>query len=426
MFYLDKPNGTQPTFIFFKPYVSDGRLNYPVSTKIKPAKVHPDHWLMEAHRIDKKFDTDRINILLNRIETAFDDLETEARKDGVGLTKEGVTQALDIALGRTEQVKRSKGAPEFYKGLEDIIKDRKSGDEVIPKGKKKGQRFSAATITSYEQCVQVLHSFDPHLTFEGISMKTHAKLITFMQDDLQASLNYIGFIIKKFKTLMGAAATRKWHKNTICEKPEFYAPEEETEAIYHDEKELADIYSVMLSDPKMDAARDWYIIGCMTGLRLADLTLLEDRNNLPDSIGVFNEKTNAKVIIPKRPEVKAILEKWNGFPPDFKKSSFNYRIKKVCQLAGINSKILYSINKGGEDQAEYLEKWEMASPHTARRTLITLLLEDGVPDNQVMALAGITQHETLLKYKKTKAEKAAKIAAALPFFTGKSAKLRAV
>lgn len=421
MFYLDRPKSDEPTSIFFKPYLSDGRLNYPVS-----AKAHPDHWQKATHRIDKKYDKDGTNKLLNRIENAFDEIQREARNACTQLTKASVTEALDIALGRKQRPKRTKEAPGFYEGLELIIERRRTGLDLIDEGKKKGQRYAPDTIITYEQCVVVLKKFDPNLTFESITLKTHTALIVFMQKKMNHSLNHIGFIIKKFKTLVTAARKKGWHNNTICEQREFYAPEEETEAIYHDEQELAAIYHLNLSDKKLDVARDWYIIGCYTGLRLADLKLLEDRNILPDQIGIFNEKTNAKVIIPKHPFVRSILEKWSGFPPEFKRVSFNKRIKNVCYLAGICQKILYSINKGGKHQAEYLEKWQMASPHTARRTFITNLLEMGVPDNQVMQLAGITLHETLLKYKKTKAEKAAEIAAALPFFKGNTSKLRAV
>jgi site-specific recombinase XerD len=58
----------------------------------------------------------------------------------------------------------------------------------------------------------------------------------------------------------------------------------------------------------------------------------------------------------------------------------------------------------------------MISAHTARRSFITGLLEAGVSDNQVMALAGIKKHTTLLRYKKTKAEKTAEIMKDHPYF----------
>lgn len=421
MFFLDKPKSNEPTSIFFQPYLSDGRLKYPVR-----AKVHPNHWVRQVYRIEKKNDKEGVNATLNHIESIFEQLEKDARVSCAVLTKAAVAAALDEKLKRKQPTKKAADIPGFFEGMEQIIKDRRNGDELIDEGKKKGQRFSKETCTSYQQCLLVLSKFDPKLTFDSITLKTHTALIVFSQKQMNHSVTTIGTTIKRFKTLMRAAQKRKWHSNTICQSREFYAPEEETEAIYHDEAELAKIYNLHLDHKGLDISRDWYIIGCHTGLRLGDLKLLEDRNILPDSIGIVNEKTNTKVIIPKHPYIRAILEKWKGFPPEFKKSTFNKRIKKVCQLAGLTNKVFYSITKGGKRQDEYIEKWQMASPHTARRTLITNLLEQKVPDNQVMGLAGIKLHETLLKYKKTNAEKAAEIAATLPFFQGQPSKLRAV
>lgn len=87
----------------------------------------------------------------------------------------------------------------------------------------------------------------------------------------------------------------------------------------------------------------------------------------------------------------------------------NRSIKQVCELAGINETVLYSITKGGVRKDFHLKKWEMVSNHTSRRSFITNLLNDGVPDNTVMQLAGIKKHATLMKYKKTKPEETAKL-----------------
>ncbi|MCS2387605.1 hypothetical protein NXV57_05295 [Bacteroides thetaiotaomicron] len=54
----------------------------------------------------------------------------------------------------------------------------------------------------------------------------------------------------------------------------FKVVEEETDAIYLNEKELAAIYELDLSDDKqLEEIRDVFITGCFTGLRYSDLQL---------------------------------------------------------------------------------------------------------------------------------------------------------
>ncbi|MBI0303331.1 phage integrase SAM-like domain-containing protein [Bacteroides thetaiotaomicron] len=68
----------------------------------------------------------------------------------------------------------------------------------------------------------------------------------------------------------------------------FKVVEEETDAIYLNEKELAAIYELDLSDDKqLEEIRDVFITGCFTGLRYSDLSTLS-----PEHIDLDNENIN--------------------------------------------------------------------------------------------------------------------------------------
>ncbi|SPU30906.1 integrase [Bacteroides thetaiotaomicron] len=90
--------------------------------------------------------------------------------------------------------------------------------------------------------------------------------------------------------------------------------EEETDAIYLNEKELAAIYELDLSDDKqLEEIRDVFITGCFTGLRYSDLSTLS-----PEHIDLDNENINLKqrkvhkaVVIPMIDYVPEILKKYN-------------------------------------------------------------------------------------------------------------------
>jgi integrase len=64
----------------------------------------------------------------------------------------------------------------------------------------------------------------------------------------------------------------------------FKVVEEETDAIYLNEDELAKIYNLNLSDDKeLEEIRDIFVVGCFTGLRYSDLSTLS-----PEHIDTVN------------------------------------------------------------------------------------------------------------------------------------------
>jgi integrase len=399
-FILDRPRAGEPTFIFFLKTFTDGRLKYPVKQK-----VHPANWEADLQRV--KDDRDRINITLSRIDLVFQDLQTQSRLHGKPLTKFSVENALNKALGRTV------AGHNFYEVIDQIIQDRAAGKELT----KDSRRFSEHTIKGYRHSRDNLYKFDPHMTFEGICMKTYNDLIAFFNgENFDHAINSIGKTIKNWKVFLKAAKKRGAHENLIYLDEDFKVPDEETDDIYLTDAELKTVYEKHYVVKTLDLVRDWFIIDCFTGLRISDIQLLDAQHILKDRIRLVNEKTDTKVVIPIHPFVKAILKKHRGLPRKITDQKMNENIKKVCEIAGINDPILYSVTKGGKRKDFHLKKYEMVSNHTARRCFITNLLNAGIPDNQVMQLAGIKKHATLLRYKKTKPDETADLMKDHPFF----------
>jgi integrase len=231
-------------------------------------------------------------------------------------------------------------------------------------------------------------------------------------------MNYIAQHIKNLVCLMKATKKRGHHDTTAYLDEDFRVIQEQTDDIALSEKELYKLYKHNVPDRTRDIARDWFIIACFTGLRVSDIKLLDAKNIHGDKITIANEKTDTKVVLPMRPEVKEILAKWVGFPPKMTDQEINRSIKEVAEVAGLDQPVLYFLTKGGTRRDFYLKKFEMISCHTARRCFITGLLNAGVPDNQVMQLAGIKKHATLLRYKKTKPEETADIMKEHSYFKG--------
>lgn len=399
-FLLDRPKATTPTFIFFRKMINGEELKYPTN-----AKVDPDNWDRKLKRLT--VDRGRVNVLLEKINTVYQDASLQAKLAGRKLTKLEVEKALDKALGREKETRSS-----FYEAIDQIIADRESGKVVTRTGKK----FSPLTIKGYRHTRDYLIKFDPNMRFEAITLKTYESLINYLNTERNHSLNAAGKIVKNWKVFLKAAFKAGLHNNLIFEHEDFRVPEEETDDIYLTDIELKSIYECKFENKGLDQARDWFIIDCFTGLRVSDIKVLQVDNIAGDFIDLANEKTDIHVTIPKHSYVKQILQKWNGLPPRVTEQAMNRSLKDIAKAGGVKGKILYSITKGGVRVDEFIERWKMVSNHTARRSFISNLLEQGVQDNIVMQLAGIKKHSTLLRYKKTKPQKTAEIMAEHPFF----------
>jgi integrase len=389
MFSLDRPNSKTETFIFVRLRCIDGPLKYPVKKKVLPA-----NW-MDGRLIK---DPGKINLVLNKIETSINQLVLQRDLTGTLLTMDLVRNTLDKALGR------SVAGKSFYEVVDQIIEDRAAGRELTRHGK----RFSQYTIRNYKFCRRQLYKFDPKMTFQGIALTTYSRLLAYFNEQ-EFSLNHLGGLIKNWKVFLKSAFDRGIHTNTVFNYRDFIVPGEDAQDVYLSPAELKKIYTHHLINETLDIARDWFIIDCFTGLRISDIRLLSKDNVLKDSIRIVNEKTDTRVEIPINNYIRSILKKWRGLPPKVTDQEMNRSIKEVCELAGIKETVLYSITKGGVRQDFHCKKYEMVSNHTARRAFITNLLNDGVPDNTVMQLAGIKKHATLMKYKKTKPEETAEL-----------------
>jgi integrase len=389
VFELKYPSAKERSAIRLVYFCADGKFPYSTGES-----VHPSSW---PNSIPKG-----TSAVLRRIETHIEELADSLKIRNERLTKAVLRASLDKLLHKDP----AGDGTNLFDAMTGVIDRMENGKILTPKTKK---RYSKGSIKTFRFTVEFLRKFNPAMTLNGITIDTYNRFIKYCHD-LDYSTNYIGSQIKNWKTLGKAVGG-----NPVFSNPEFVKIQELTDDIYLDEKELGSMYRLKLAGIR-ELIRDWYIIASYTGLRVSDITLLDKRNYSKGFITIANEKTDFKVVIPVHSCVKAILDKYKGFPPAVRSDQINEQIKPIARQAGINDKVLFTITKGGKRVDQYLEKWEMVSCHTARRCFITNLREAGVPDAVVMKLTGIKSAQTLQRYTKLTPEKAGKIAAGLKFF----------
>lgn len=166
--------------------------------------------------------------------------------------------------------------------------------------------------------------------------------------------------------------------------------------------ELQQIIDVDLSDrPNLDRIRDIFVFGCMTGLRVSDLTQLRRAHIKGNIIDLTVKKTKSKAGIPLAQKALEILEKYSDDEkplPIISSQKINKYIKVVGKLAGINTpeeKITYY---GSKQVSEIKPKYEFLTIHVARKTFASVAINKGMSTSIVKAIGGWKTEKAFARY----------------------------
>src|SRR5690606_7334890 len=120
----------------------------------------------------------------------------------------------------------------------------------------------------------------------------------------------IGKDIKTLKVILNEATERGINKNLQYKSRKFSTTSEQTDSIYLTEKEIKEIESLDLTNnQRLDNVRDLFLIGCYTGLRYSDYSILTPSQIKDGFIEIKQQtKTGQPVVIPVHHTVKKILK----------------------------------------------------------------------------------------------------------------------
>lgn len=114
---------------------------------------------------------------------------------------------------------------------------------------------------------------------------------------------------------------------------------------------------------------------------------------------VNQTKTHATVVVPLRKDAKKILlDKYNFQMPQVSNPNFNYYIKEVVRLAGIDELIKITHKRGNKIIEETKPKYEWIMSHTCRRSFCTNEFLDGTPVQLIMAISGHKTEKAFRRY----------------------------
>ena len=285
---------------------------------------------------------------------------------------------------------------DFVKEKKAQVKDAVDYDLALRKHLKAAEAFynQEFTIDAFKQRTGgAVHLFENYLRNEAVNLKGQKGL----------SVNTIGEQFKNLKVFL------KW-----CFDNGFIQPfsishlvtySEEVDTVYLTNEELDALEQLDLKGEEA-IVRDLFLIGCETGLRFSDYSNLTPSNFQGDNLEVVPKKTRKKtkqqhLIIPISKRFKRILNTYNGSIPLFDEKrlhQFNVTLRTLCQRAGMRSLSTIIRHENKELVSRKLEKWELVSSHTARRTFCTLKFLAGMPSESIMKFSGHTSERNFLKY----------------------------
>ncbi len=398
-FVLKDPNGEKETAVFLLFYFKGERLKYSINEKILP-----ELWDKKAQRAKEgrkfpgysEFNT-KLDTISYRARNAFRKFENDKARIP---TKGEFKEVLDREFGRGNEIE----VKDLFAFIEKFIERARLRVNV-----KTGKAISEATIHVYEVTLRLLKDFKRYTSrrvdFDTIDLEFYDTFMEYMIEQKGFSNNTLGKHIKTLKVFLSDAQERGIVVNMAYKSRRFRVLTENTDSIYLTEAELQELEQLDLStDLKLDRARDLFLIGCWTGLRFSDFSILSQENIVGDFIEMKTQKTGETVVIPIHKVVKDIFTKYKteqgySWPEPVSNVSMNSYLKTLGEMVeGLHETTPIGITKGGTYAVTNYKKYDLITTHTARRSFATNLYKDGVSALTIMKITGHRTEKAFLRY----------------------------
>ena len=297
---------------------------------------------------------------------------------------------------------------EIFENKEEIIENKFDFficfEEYIEKGKlTKTPNTIKGQITVKNYLELFCKEKNISLSFDEVNNDFFESLRDYSYEVKKMKQNYFAKVIKVLKSFLNWAIEKEYNTNREFEK--FKAAEHDIDIVFLTFEELMNLYNYQFESDRLSQARDFYCMGCFTGLRFSDLSKLHLANISEDHIVLSIQKTKTQNhAIKLNKYAKAILEKYKGTIyeplPIISSQKFNEYIKECCELVEINQLFTIHWFVGNKKKSLTQPKYKFITSHTARKTFITNSLLLGMEPKAIKKIANIKKDAVLDKYMK--------------------------
>ena len=434
-FITPKPKETSYTTLFVRLQSRKLGINYKMTTNME---VDIDTWNAANKDVKamRKF-RDKEPAMWRKIDQLKSTLDTLISGD-TAPTKEQMRTIIteivyaDVLKEQEEALAKAKAAEEeakrvtLNKYMDQFIKDIAAGTRLTEKGTVFTDGSIRTIRTSAKQFKKFQTAKKRQYDFNDIDLQFYYDFSGYLKKR-DYSINTAGKIINQLKWIMAQAEAEGYHHNTAYKNPKFKGNRVQVDSIYLTQEELDKMNAADLSSLEAGAAisRDIFMVGVYTAQRISDYNNIKKEDihtttkrwieDVPDPkkkgqtkavirtkeityIDIHQKKTGAKVSIPCKKELLAILEKYNYEMPHFEDQTINRHIKEIARVAGLTDMVTLEKSNGGVRKKETIEKYKLVMSHTARRTGATLMYLAGMDIFDIMKVTGHTTPEMLKRY----------------------------
>lgn len=380
--------GITPLYVCYN-YSRARRTLIATGYSIKP--VYWDDKKKWIKRASPEFE--EINSVLTKITSKLGEILSYAKDNSIDPTVDYVL----IELEKNREYEQRSNRIDMFKTLElymeekapHVSKDQVKDYKTLRKHLTNFKEYSSQPVTFRNLNLKFYNEFMDYLFYKAVKPDGTVGLVT----------NSAGKVVRLLKGFVNYQIAKGIIPNIDLKN--FKVVEEETDAIYLNEKELSVIYALDLSeDEELEAIRDIFVVGCYTGLRYSDLSNLnsEHIDIINGNINIKQRKVHKAVVIPMIDYVPDILKKYDYELPKISGYKFNERVKELGQKIKLNQKVEIVRKKGNSRVIEINKKHELISSHTCRRSFCTNMYLSGFPAEELMRISGHKSPAAFMRY----------------------------
>jgi integrase len=398
-YYIRDPKATNKSTVMLSFTYAGNRIR--ISTR---EQIYPSHWNSRSEQVREVVDEPKaldINNRLNELATLVTGIHQEFNRNGIIPEPKEFMQEIENRRRTPKLQNNNKSLWDYFEDF--IVFKQKTSKDIRDYNNSLRKHLMAAekiwgkqlTFTSIKLNDNgFIEVMEKYLTFEALNPNGEKGLAT----------NTVGKQFKNLKVFLSWCFRNEFAKG--FDISHIKTKTEDVDNVYLKQEEVDAIYN--LKDLKEEEAliRDLFIIGVETGLRYSDFTRIKPHHISEGKLSVNPIKTegkkNNRVTIPLSDKFKGILERRNGIPPNYngELTKFNKMIRKLAERSGITSKIVIVRSVSGKTKEEVIEKYNLLSSHTCRRTFCTLKFLSGMPAQAIMVFSGHKTERSFLRYLK--------------------------
>lgn len=390
------------TCLIFLQYCHSAEQRILLSTDVA---IPPNFWNKKMDRISKDLpshygEAEFLNSLLTEKLRRAEDIVDHGLKKREGCPMEFLKNNFGLnGSWKMEQMHHDKKNLDVYHNIDLFVKSKESSVRRCTINVLNAMKKHLMAFETYRKEPITFDSFDVEFYEEFVKFLTYDITHLRRKDIIQGlKMNTLGKTIKHLKSFLNDRMRKK--VIPFFDISAYKVVEEDVDAVYLSWREISLIYHLDLSEkPDLEKYRDLFVLGCLTGFRFSDYSNIKPEEVRGGMLYVNQTKTLSTVVVPLRIDAKRILiDKYNMQMPQISNPNFNYYIKAVVRLAGIDELIKITHKRGNKIIEETRPKYEWIMSHTCRRSFCTNEFLDGTPANLIMAISGHKTEKAFRKY----------------------------